>query len=90
MAGILKENDNALIDRAPITPPDLKVITDRPNLRRNMKAIRGNWIVVEILVLLVGSGLMLSAVLGMIIQMDEDMIALESTAHLIGSGRPQR
>jgi hypothetical protein len=49
-----------------------------------MKAIRGDSIVVEILVLLVGSGLMLSAALGMIIRMDEDMVALESTAHLIG------
>jgi hypothetical protein len=49
-----------------------------------------NWIVVEILVLLVGSGLMLSAAFGMIVQMDENMIALESTPHLVGSGGPQR
>ena len=47
-----------------------------------MKTIRINWIVLEILVAVVGSGIMLWAALAMIVQMDEDLIALELTTQL--------
>jgi hypothetical protein len=55
-----------------------------------MKAIRINRVVVEIVALVVGSVLILSAALGMMVKMGEDMIAIELTGHPLGSGKPLR
>jgi hypothetical protein len=48
-----------------------------------MNAIRINRVVV-------GSILILSAALGMMVKMGEDMIAIELTGHPLGSGKPLR
>lgn len=88
MAGILEEDNPAAIADDLITPFNLKIIGWLH--LQNMKATRINWIILEILVLVVGSGLILWAALGMIAQMDEDMIALEVTAELAGSSPQQR
>jgi|HubBroStandDraft_4_1064222.scaffolds.fasta_scaffold753676_1 hypothetical protein len=55
-----------------------------------MKAVRVDFTVLQTLVLVVGAGLILSTTLGTIVQMDEDLIAVELHAHMVGPAGPQR
>ncbi|HEY4814035.1 MAG TPA: hypothetical protein VIH58_05120 [Chthoniobacterales bacterium] len=90
MAGVLEENDNRLTDREPIAFTDLEGIIDRPNQKRNMKAIRVNFTVLPTLALVVGAGLIVLATFGTIVQMDEDLIVVELNAHMVAPPGPQR
>jgi hypothetical protein len=90
MAGILEKNDDRLTDRQPTTFTDWKVIVARPIQKRNMQAVRVDFTVLQTLVLVVGAGLILSTTLGTIVQMDEDLIAVELHAHIVGPAGPQR
>jgi hypothetical protein len=90
MAGVLEENDNRLTDREPIAFTDLKVVIDRPNHKRNMKAIRVDFTVLPTLVLVVGAALILLATFGTILQMDEDLIVVELNAHMVAPPGPHR
>jgi hypothetical protein len=60
----------------------------RLTLQKKIKAIRIDSIVLEILILVLGSGLILAAGLALIVQMEEDLIALELTAKIAASARP--
>jgi hypothetical protein len=90
MAGLLEESDDRLRDRQPSIFTDCKVIVDRPIQKRNMKAVRVDFTVLQTLVLMVGAGLILLTTLGTIVQMDQDLIAVELHAHVVGPAGPQR
>jgi hypothetical protein len=54
-----------------------------------MKAVRVDFKVLQTLVLVVGAGLILAMTLGTIVQMDEDLIAVELHANMVGPAGPQ-
>jgi hypothetical protein len=55
-----------------------------------MKAVRVDFTVLQTLVLVVIAGLILLTTFGTIVQMDEELIAVELNAHMAGPTGPQR
>ena len=55
-----------------------------------MKAVTVDFTVLQTVVLVVGAGLILLTTFGTIVQMDDDLIAVELNAHMVGSPGPHR